>query len=97
MSNNQIFLHMLQKMVHVIKTLLVARTPQQKLRVRSIKHSLDRMRLEARVSTHDLDRIVQHVIRVNEAMQECIWASGLARGMNKGLLHEMMWRSFKNP
>ena len=84
-------------MVHVFKTPLVARTAQQKMRVRRMEQSLDRMRLEARVPTHDLDCIVQHVIRVNEAMQECIWAGGLARGSNKRLLHEKMWRSFKNP
>ena len=88
---------MLQKMVHVFKTPLVARTAQQKMRVRRMEQSLDRMKLEARVPTHDLDCIVQHVIRVNEAMQECIWAGGLARGSNKKLLHEKMLKSFKNP
>ena len=84
-------------MVHVIKTPLVARTSQQKLRVRRMKRSFNRMRLEAQVPTHDLECIVQHIIRVNEAMQECIWAGGLAQVMNKALLYEKMWRSFKNP
>ena len=62
-----------------------------------MEQSQDRMRFDARVPTHYLDCIVQHVIRVNEAMQECIWAGGLARGLNKRLVHEKIWRSFKNP
>ena len=69
-------MNMLHKIVLTIQTQIVARTKHQKRRLRLLERSLDRVKLEARVKIDDLDRVVEHIVRVNNMIQECIWYRG---------------------
>lgn len=88
---------MLQKMVRMYRTPIVARTGHQQRRLRSLMRTLCRMKLSARVRIDDLDRILHHVIRFNRMMQECIWHGGLSLGRNDILLLNTIADSFRNP
>ena len=78
-------MNVLQKMAITMRTPIVLKTEHQNRRLRLFERSLDRAKLEAQVSTDDLDRLVDHIVRVNNMIQKCIWHGGFQRGMDDKL------------
>ena len=89
-------MNVLQKMAITMRTPIMPKKEYQKRRLRLLERSLDRAKLEAQVSTDDLDRVVDHIVRVNNMIQECIWFGGFQLGRNDKLAHDKMANSFKN-
>ena len=79
-----------------MRTPIMPKTKRQMRKLRSLERSLDRVKLEAQVRTNDLDRIVDHIVLVNNMIQECIWYGGFQQGTNDKLAYEKIANSFKN-